>query len=258
LRYVFNDFAEYLPKYYFSINQKIILRLRDCPDGYTPDITGIIQLLEKEKELAVKRISGHRGVGFYKISTAGKGYLISEQPAGKNELTRFLSSLDRHIITEYIHCHRDIGRIYPVTPNAVRIILLHEANTDPVILCSAIRFGTKKSGFVDNVVAGGIVCGIRIETGELFMPYVKINDRLVEQHIHPDTGIEISGTLPHWKLVREKLAKFGNLYPQLVYSGFDIVITEDGFKILEINPFPQENQRFKRFINETLKSRKRV
>ena len=52
---------------------------------------------------------------------------------------------------------------------------------------------------------------------------------------HPDTGVPVEGTLPHWEEMKAEIEKICAYLSPLEYLGFDIVITEDGFRILEIN-----------------------
>ena len=47
--------------------------------------------------------------------------------------------------------------------------------------------------------------------------------------------------MPHWDTVRETLLNIANSHKYISYVGWDIVITEDGFKILEINGNPDVN-----------------
>ena len=44
--------------------------------------------------------------------------------------------------------------------------------------------------------------------------------------------------LPNWSLVREKVMEIYCFIPQVRYMGFDLIVTDDGFKIIEINSHP--------------------
>ena len=52
---------------------------------------------------------------------------------------------------------------------------------------------------------------------------------------HPDSGVLLDGILPNWDLVISQLLAISRYLPQLKWLGFDIAITEDGFRIIEIN-----------------------
>ena len=58
---------------------------------------------------------------------------------------------------------------------------------------------------------------------------------IYETIIHPDTGTLLEGVLPNWDHIKDGVLKVSKQIPQLEYLGFDIAITKNGFKILEIN-----------------------
>jgi hypothetical protein len=59
---------------------------------------------------------------------------------------------------------------------------------------------------------------------------------LARYEAHPESGARIAGVfLPFWTEVREGLLEVCRAVPFLRYVGWDIIITEDGFKILEGN-----------------------
>ena len=48
MKYILAPFNEFLPKYYFQIDDGMILKLMDLPEGINANIEGIIQLLKTE------------------------------------------------------------------------------------------------------------------------------------------------------------------------------------------------------------------
>ena len=56
---------------------------------------------------------------------------------------------------------------------------------------------------------------------------------------HPDTGIVWKDNgLPNWAFVRDKIDQLCQHISSLDYLGLDIIITEDGMKLCEINSHP--------------------
>ena len=51
MKYILSPFETFLPKYYFQVEDKGILRLMDCPQGLESDVEGIINLLRAQKIL---------------------------------------------------------------------------------------------------------------------------------------------------------------------------------------------------------------
>lgn len=241
VRYVLAPFSRYLPKYYFHLTGQTVLQLMDCPESLSSDGAGVIQLLQQEKQLAVKIISGSGGEGFFKVAAAEGGVMLNDRTVAAEEFRKFLDQCRDHLVTEYLSGHAFLKRIYPKTANTIRVCTLHEPNHSPVILGAFIRFGTSQTGSVDNVTAGGIVSGVRTEDGALFRAGTYRNAQFVELTAHPETGVPISGTVPHWELVTSVLLQICKYLPQLPYLGFDVVVTEDGFKIIEINSHPSSH-----------------
>src|SRR5699024_4479292 len=199
-----------------------------------PELESVIQLLKRKGAIAIKLVSGSKGVGFYKISFKNNKFFLNDEELLSDEFIRFLDNLDGYILTEYILAHTDIRKVYSASPNAIRVGVFND-NGPPEIFGAFIRFGTKKSGLIEHAIAGGVFCGINIKDGTLFKPKRYHGEQTIDCPNHPDTGIAIKGKIPHWEHIKNIIQDIGNYVPQLKYIGYDIVITEHGFKILEIN-----------------------
>lgn len=235
-KYILAPFDKYMPKYYFHIlNGRGIMKLMDCPKNLCENIEGVLQLLEREKILAVKQAAGTYGVGFYKITFDGNDYFANNQRYSRKELSSLISGLDNYIITEYVIMHPELAKINPNAVNTVRVTLINEHGNDPIIPFAFWRIGTKKSGSVDNVAQGGMVCKVDVKTGRFYDGQVLVDHVYSDVKVHPDSGVELEGYLPNWSIVINELINISNYLPQLKWLGFDIAITEDGFKIIEIN-----------------------
>jgi hypothetical protein len=241
LRYIFSAYSEYLPEYYFTIDKGSISQLPDYAhsDGNKPSFRHVLELVEMKENLALKPYTGEGGSGFHQLSARDCNYFIDGQIVSKEDVTSFLGTLNKYIVTEYIRSHHEIRKIYDITPNTLRILTIYDKKTGPKIIGAVFRFGVNSSGMVDNLIAGGIMCGVEIEHGEMFNPKMFVNGKAVDISAHPDTGVSLGGRLPHWERVLQKILEISNAYPQLIYMGWDIIITENGFKIIEINSHPE-------------------
>ncbi|MBP1910297.1 sugar-transfer associated ATP-grasp domain-containing protein [Methanolobus bombayensis] len=235
MKYIFSPFDEYLPKYYFQLEDNEILRLMDCPLDIDSTTNGILELLKKEGNLALKIISGSLGEGFYKLSYANGTYYINSKVCEMKDIETLFSSLKGYLITEYIKAHDVINKIYDITPNTLRIQVIRDENKKPKIIGSFIRFGTQKSGILETPVAGGIIAGIDLKNGKIYNPNIIINDDLKNIKVHPDTNENLEIIIPKWDDLKSKIEEISSYTPQLTYLGFDIIITNKGFKIIEIN-----------------------
>ncbi|KGI39724.1 sugar-transfer associated ATP-grasp domain-containing protein [Clostridium tetani] len=233
--YILNPFKNYLPKHHYLIINGRICCLSDEKDLTNNNIYNIKQILKKEKELAAKETKGSLGKGFYKLSYDGINYAINDKVIEENEMDDFIMKLDGYIITSYIHAHSKIQKIYSKTPNAIRLVTIYDEEDGAQITGAYIRFGTSRTGYVDHVMAGGVFAGINIENGDMFKPLKYVNGKVVECPLHPDTKVPIAGEIPNWEIVRKKIILISNCLKVAPHLSYDIVITEDSFKILEIN-----------------------
>lgn len=249
-RFILAPFADCLPKHYFHLRGAEICRLMDCPAEVSASAAGVLDLLRREKKLAVKIIEGSGGEGFYKLEWLNAGALINSRPVTAVEFDRFIAGCGNHIVSEYLTAHAQLREIYPHTANTLRIWTIRAPGQPASIGGAFIRFGTLKSGAVDNVAAGGISCGVRVDDGTLFEPCSEVRSKVTRLTVHPDTGVPVQGRIPHWEMVKEKILRICAYVPQLSYLGFDVVVTDEGPKILEINshqdPYTQLHQPFLR------------
>ena len=83
LRYMFDDFSAYLPKYYYNLVRRdgkvTLLTMQDTPEGYAVTFEDVLRLLREKGILALKQTEGSHGVGFYKLEYRDGAYLVNEQ-----------------------------------------------------------------------------------------------------------------------------------------------------------------------------------
>lgn len=231
------DLKGLMPEYYFQIEGGVVLSLPDCPDEHRDEgVEGVLSLLEEKGVLALKQIKGSLGEGFYKAELAGGGFRLNGDDVSREELRGVLSSLEGYIGMEYLYPHESMRVFSTESPNTIRY-LVGRVDGEPKFLKSFIRFGTVRSGFVENYNSGGVLCYIDkngyydggnlldLETGE---------NAVVKTH--PDTGEPLSGRVPLWDELVSNAEAFCRHFPQLTYLGFDFVVASNNeVKMLEIN-----------------------
>lgn len=187
-KYCFSKYNEYFPKYYFEIQDGKILRLSDCKKEYASTVGGILECLDDEKLLAVKRMAGSGGVGFYRLEQLNGGYLISGKRVSRDDIIKLFSNLDEYLIMELIENHQSIRKVWPDALNTMRMLW---ANVDGkfILMRSFLRFGNSMSNGVDNARMGGIETIIDEETGKILYT-MQQNEKglLVKISCHPDTN----------------------------------------------------------------------
>jgi hypothetical protein len=94
---------------------------------------------------------------------------------------------------------------------------------------------------VDNSMAGGLAAAIDLDTGRASKA-VSFPTRAspVGWHsAHPETGAPIEGLeIPHWPRIVARMLEVCRRLPYLPYVGWDLVVTADGFRLIEGNHFP--------------------
>ncbi len=243
VKYIVSDFNEYFPEYYYHIickngNNKVI-SMMDLPEGYTNSFDEIFRLVEEKKVLALKPDEGSHGDGFYKFTCEDGKYQLNYEDVTRQQVLDILEDIEnQYLVTEYINMHDDLKKIYDGAVNTVRMVVFKKDGKTPVIGNAYVRFGSKATGAVDNVGAGGMTAHIDVETGRFHDAKIVLGNSIEDCPVHPDTGAPIEGYLPNWDKVKADVLAVATSIQQLEYFGFDLAITPDGIKFPEINRFP--------------------
>lgn len=238
IRYLLAPFKDYLPEYYFQIKKKQVTPLPDLPPGYTVSMEGAIQLLSDKGDLVFKPMAGSKGIGFYKLSSRQQKYYVNEKMVSLDELAGILNRDEDYIVTEYITSHKDIRRIYSGSPNTLRFLVIKPPQSGLIYSNAHIRFGTSASGVVDFNTDGGLISNVDLETGKYSgcMRFMEYSCEACD--IHPDSGVLIDGVLPHLESIKQVIKEISLYLPQIRFMGYDIIVTSESFKIIEINSHP--------------------
>ena len=240
LHYILKKYNAYLPEYYYHICTEAesisILKKEDCPSDLNESIEGVTELLIRKEKLALKPTIASHGEGFYKLEYIDSSFFINDKAVTRNEIEKFIRSLDKYyLVTEYVNMHKRLKEIYPNVASTIRIMVINRNGNNPIIENAYFRIGTSRTGQTDNIAAGGVFAHIDEKSGSFS------NAKIINNHIisncerHPDTDVKIEGKIPFWENICEKIVEISLYIFPLEYLGFDVVVTNDGFKILEIN-----------------------
>lgn len=243
IKYIVNGFKECFPDYYYHIktdnDENIIIPMMDCPEGYGNKIEDILSLAKEKGVLALKPDEGSHGDGFYKLWYEDGRFHLNFDEAKEEDIIAILMNPDnQYLVTEYINNHPQFKAIYDGAVNTIRMIVFKKDGITPQIGNAYMRFGSKQTGAVDNMGAGGMFVQVDVETGRYDNAKIITHNSIIDCPRHPDTGVLIEGTIPHWEQVKSTVLEVAASIPQLEYFGFDIAVTEDGIKFPEINRFP--------------------
>ena len=243
IKYVVNQFKECFPDYYYHIKTKngenIIIPMMDCPEQYGNTYEDILALAKEKGVLAMKPDEGSHGNGFFKLSYEDGQFYLNFDKASEQEIIEILKDPEnQYLVTEYIKNNEQFKAIYPGAVNTIRMIVFKEDGVTPQIGNVYMRFGSKATGAVDNMGAGGIFVQVDKDTGWYHDAKIITRNSIEPCPNHPDTGVLMEGYIPHYQQVRETILAIAASIPEMEYFGFDVAVTEDGVKLPEINRFP--------------------
>ena len=256
VKYICSDYNECFPEYYYHIILKNgsnkILPMMDCPEGYKGTIEDIFRLVREKESLALKPDEGSHGDGFYKFTYRDGRYYLNHKEATEDDVIAILNDPgNQYLVTEYINMHDEIKRIYAGAVNTIRMIVFKKDGKNPVIGNAYMRFGSRRTGAVDNMGAGGMFAKIDIDTGKFYDAKIIEANEIKPCLYHPDTNEKIEGYLPNWEKVKASVLDVARSIPQLEYFGFDLALTETGLKFPEINRFP-DYPAIEKYTNKTM------
>lgn len=147
-----------------------------------------------------------------------------------------VSDVTDAVVTEFLEQHPYSSAVFPLATNTIRVLMLRD-DRGPFAAAAVHRFGTASSAPADNFSAGGVSTEIDLTGGRLGVGVEKVEGGRVRRlHRHPDTGTQITGTqVPGWDAVIAVVVRLGEAWPFLRHLGWDLVVTEQGVKVIEGN-----------------------
>lgn len=256
LKYVLNSngCADVMPKYFVYVENEQcggrFTYLMDCPSDIPRDKDFLWNLLKQQKILAMKPNSGTSGgLGFIKLELKDDKIYENNKLIDIGRFEEIRDTMRNYIITEYCFQHHKLAEIWPDSECTLRVIMCKDPSGDkyaPATWSCAVsyaRFGTSVNGGASNLSPGGVGVGFDFETGcykDFCIRYKRFTpDGIWMLDKHPDTQAEWRTLkLPNWDLVKTKINAICQHVSSLDYLGLDIIITENGMKLCEINSHP--------------------
>ena len=241
--YVLSCFREYMPRHYFFIESGELVPMDAALErhGRLEDVLALLQ----NGPIALKSCTGGHGKGFYKIEVRNGEYRINNKTADREEIRALLASLDDYILTEYGIPHRVFRQACGEESFAVlRTVSVFDKEDGPQITAILARLGSSASGLVTDY-DGCINCGVDLETGRIFQPIMRTGDaegiiRRTPSRFHPDTGVDLETlVVPHFRELNDMVKRISAHLTMTPYLVMDIIPTDEGFEILEINSHGQ-------------------
>lgn len=209
------------------------------------DLPSFIAFIKEKGKVIVKSYYGGGGQSVYRLSVKDDQLRLNDKLITDQELAAFIAGAKRFIISEHLTQADYAAHIFPETINTIRILTMQDPTTHEVFIPIAVhKFGSTKTLPADNVRNGGMTARVDIETGILQRSalHADNNMKIQWQELHPDTKVKIEGTLiPNWRQVRERIIQLAQSLDYIRYVGWDVVVTNDGLRIIEGNNFSDVN-----------------
>ena len=128
--------------------------------------------------------------------------------------------------------------LHPGSVNTIRLVAVRDRNNNKNYYTQSLLRMGRGDAIIDNYM-GAIRARIDTNSGIAYtLGLDGYNDYYVCQ---PDTGVQIVGfKVPEWnQLIEVADSALCKIEDYARYIGFDFALSEDGWKIVEINPFPQ-------------------
>lgn len=129
--------------------------------------------------------------------------------------------------------------------HTLRVVVLNRHGDDPELIGGYLRFGTNKHGEANHMNTNAdcksdfdFVTEINVGTGHIGNSKLVYFDKIVDSPAHPDSGVVVDWIIPNWNEIVEEIKGIASYFFGLEFIGFDIGITENGIKLMEINTHP--------------------
>lgn len=212
------------------------------PGGAIGSLEALLEHVQTQA-VALKPALGAKGKGVFKLSWDG-GLQLDGRAVQASELEGRLARLDYYLVVPWIAQAPYAAAVFPDSGNTLRLITMRDPvdGHRPFIAAAVQKFGTRVSAPTDNWSRGALFAPVDVATGVLgagLEDLAKSRGQPCWHERHPDTDAPIRGLqVPHWDELKAGLMRLLGALPIFTYAGWDVLVTEDGFHIIEGNNAP--------------------
>lgn len=243
LNIILSNYNQYIPSYYFTIFKSNVLNhFKNCYIDKDDFIKELGLLLDKKKKIILKPFGEEGGKGFILLSKIDNTFYFNNDEISEVELNLKIGTIQKYICTEHVENVDYIKKIYPFSCNTIRFLTIWDNNENmPYIARAVHRFGVHPKSPVDNSRSGELSSEIDIKTGTLGKVFLgrRQNGTTEFSDFHPTTKSLVNGIkIENWENILSALKEIATSLPYFRYIGWDIALTNDGFRVIEINSNP--------------------
>lgn len=191
-------------------------------------------------KFVLKSAQGGKGHGLLFVEGQADGAVVNGERMDESSLRKLVTGLSYHLCFPFVETHPALKRVFPGAGNALRVTVFVGLDGKPRFLAPVFCVGTVQSAPVEHFRHGGLVAQIDEDTGVCVKAMRRgKNGRLERIERHPDTGEALVGLeIPFWEGIKKALGEFHELHPAFDLVGWDVLVAETGFHIIEGNHNP--------------------
>jgi len=182
------------------------------------------------------------GEGIFFLRRAKLGWSVNGIDATTADVCDLIAGLDRYVVTALVQQASYAHTIFPLAANTLRILTLWDEEAGPFVAGVVHRFGASRSLPIDNwhQGRGGLCASIDVGSATLGpSATLDAQNRLQWMSSHPETGSRIEGVcVPHLQHALDGVLRAARRFPEAPCIGWDAMITDTGYSILEANSPP--------------------
>jgi hypothetical protein len=202
------------------------------------------------KTLVIKPLEGFGGRGVVALAITSDGdklQLISvgdQKEYTSEEIIQLYTITNLNcefLIEEYVTQTSQFAQFNPSSLNTLRLWVLETEMNKPEVIGGYLRVG-RAGKIIDNASAGGVICPIYMETGELQPGLLKNTPHRDDILAHPDHGAQLAGLrIEGWLHVKQFATEVLLELPHTKFAGLDITMTDQGPLLIESNVAPDKD-----------------
>lgn len=195
------------------------------------------EFVSKHQEFVVKPSDFTFGIGVHKVSISDykdvKDAFDNILDEGKAINKKHPSRQTSIVIEELIIQSKELAALHPSSINGIRATAIRDKNGMIQILHPWIKCGVGGQ-FVASAALDGFDAEIDAKTGVIISDGYSENGTVYK--VHPDSGITIKGyQIPRWDELISFVDEIMSKLPDYRYIGWDLVLTDDGWVVMEGN-----------------------
>ncbi len=166
------------------------------------------------------------------MQSCGKGFSIESVECSEEHFSELKKKYRRGFLAEEkIVQDERIAAFHHSSVNTIRMTTIR-FDDDTLVVHPFLRIG-QHGNIVDNSSAGGLVCLLNADDGEVFCVS---DERGIFYSRHPDSDLQIVGfKVPLWREAISFVKELAKVIPDNRYTGWDIALSNKGWMLVEAN-----------------------